>query len=114
MERISTLALQSLMVQSMDELMNRCEKSSGPGAVCALTPVTGPQWPSYSSCIPDRLPWRHAGHKNTVKSRLTYSSRNRRQDLDGKSYGGMIQPVISNFLKLQMDPNITRIKEMLI
>ena len=52
----------------MDELMKRCEKSSGPGAVCALTPVTGPQWPSYSSCMPDRLPWRHAASGDTLTS----------------------------------------------
>lgn len=50
-----TFVLQSLTVQSKDEVTNRWEKSTGPTALWQLMPVTGPWWPSNISQIPALL-----------------------------------------------------------
>lgn len=50
-----TLVLQSLTVQSKEDVMKRWEKSTVPTAPWQLTPVTGPWWPSNISQIPALL-----------------------------------------------------------
>ncbi len=72
-----TLVLHSLTVQSKEEVTNRWEKSSGPGAVWQWIPVMGPWWPSNISLMPALLwsTWMKCGvSKQTdwqVKSSVT-------------------------------------------
>lgn len=52
-----TLLVQSLTVQSNEEVMKRWEKSMGPTALWQLMPVTGPWCPSNISPMPALLKW---------------------------------------------------------
>lgn len=50
-----TFVLQSLIVQSKEDVMKRWEKSTVPTALWQLMPVTGPWWPSNIPKIPALL-----------------------------------------------------------
>lgn len=52
---IFTFVLHSLTVQSKEDVMKRCEKSTVPTALWQLMPVTGPWWPSNIPQIPALL-----------------------------------------------------------